>query len=422
MNRPDIRRLPKRSNPQEAQARLLDAVKSKKLLTEKVNLAEAIGRTLAKDATSNINIPAYDKTFIDGYAINPITTVNASSAKPADFKIVGKLFPADYPSSAKVESGETIYVACGAPIPQGAAATVKVEETRLNGDRIEVVREITLGEGIIPLGDDVKQGELLLKQGQILRSQDLGLLASIGLAEAEVYKKPKIAILSGGDELIKQSRKNPFEIANNYAIVVAGLASELGATAEVKGIMPDTLDQVQAKIMEALAEADIVVTIGGTSVGMKDFVPDAINQIGQPGVVVQGVSLRPGAISGFGIVNCKPVVMLPGHIGSCIGGFYLFVAPLIRVYCGLKGDGLLPCLIAELTEDVDSGPQFRFIFIHLKRAQDKLLAEQVKGGSSALTTIVKSNGYTIIPPHTKLDQGTNIEVHLFGKLELAQLT
>ncbi len=186
--------------------------------------------------------------------------------------------------------------------------------------------------------------------------------------------------------------------------------------------MPDAMDQVQAKIGDALVEADIVVTIGGTSVGMKDFVPDAINMLGKPGVVVQGVSLRPGAVSGFGFVNGKPVVMLPGHIGSCIGGFYLFAAPLIRFYCGLNGDGLLPCLAAELSEEFDSGPQFSFLFLHLKKVERKLLAEQVEGGSSALTTIVKSNGYTIIPPHTNLSKGTNVEVHLFGKLELSQIS
>jgi molybdopterin molybdotransferase len=422
MNRPDIRRLPKRANPQEAQAKLLDAVSSKPLSTEKVALAEALGRVLAKDAYSNINIPSYDKTFIDGYAINPKDTAGASTTKPAVFKVVGKLFPADYPSTAEVASGEAIYVACGAPIPKGAASTVKVEETRLNRDKIEIVREIKSGEGIIPLGDDVKQGTLILKQGQVLRPQDIGLLASIGLAEAEVFKKPTISVLSGGDELIKQCKKDPAKIANNYALVVAALASELGATAKLKGIMPDALDQVQAKIGEALSDADIVVTIGGTSVGMKDFVPDAINALGEPGVVVQGVLLRPGAVSGFGIVNGKPIVMLPGHIGSCIAGFYLFAAPLIRVYCGLPGDGLLPCLTAELSEAVDSGPQFRFLLLHLKRAQDKLLAEQVEGGSSALTTIVKSNGYSIIPPHTNLSKGTNVEVYLFGKLELAQIT
>jgi molybdenum cofactor synthesis domain-containing protein len=421
MKRPDIRRLPKRANPEEALTKLLDAVRMQPLSTEKVGLSEALGRVLAKDAYSKVNIPSYDKTFIDGYAINPQDTAGASTAKPAIFKVVSKLFPSDYPTNAQIASGEAIYVACGAPIPKGAASTVKVEETRLNGDKIEVVREIKLSEGIIPLGDDVKQGALILGRGQVLRPQDIGLLASIGMSEAEVFKKPSIAILSGGDELIKQCKKDPAKIPNNYALVVAGLSSELGATVTLKGIMPDVLDQVQAKIGEALMDADIVVTIGGTSVGMKDFVPDAINNLGQPGVVVQGISLRPGAVSGFGIVKDKPIVMLPGHIGSCIAGFYLFVAPLIRLYCGLEGDGFLPCLQAELTESVDSGPQFRFLLLHIKRAENKLLAEQVEGGSSALTTIVKSNGYSIIPPHTNLAKSTKVEVSLFGKLELAQI-
>lgn len=391
------------------------------MTTEMVLLQDALGRVLAQDAVSNVNIPDYDKTFIDGYAINPQDTQGASTTKPAVFKVVGKLFPADYPTTIEVAHGEAVYVACGAPIPKGAAATIKVEETRLNGEKIEVIREIQPNEGIIPLGDDMKKGDLILKKGQVLRPQDIGILASIGMTSAEVVKKPKIAIISGGDELIKQCTKNPAKIANNYALVVAGLASELGASSRLQGIMPDALDRVQAKIGEALADSDIVVTIGGTSVGVKDFVPDAVNALGKPGVVVQGVLLRPGAISGFGIISGKPVVMLPGHIGSCIAGFYLFVAPLISHYIGLEGDGMLPHLSAELAEDLETGPQFRFQLTHIKRVDGKFLAAQVEGGSSALTTIVKSNGYIIVPPHTKLAKGSKVEVYLFGKLEMSQV-
>lgn len=421
VNRPDIRRLPKRANPIDAQKQLLDAVHSNLNPREMVQLQKALGRVLAQNAISTVNIPNYDKTFIDGYAINPQDTECASTAKPATFKVVGKLFPADYPTTLEVANGEAVYVACGAPIPKGAAATVKVEETRLNINKIEIIREIPLGEGIIPLGDDMKKGDLILKKWQVLRPQDIGILASLGYADVEVIKKPKIAILSGGDELIKQCRKNPAKIANNYALVVDGLASELGAETKIVGIMPDALEKVTAKIREALADSDIVVTIGGSSVGVKDFVPDAVNALGEPGVVVQGVSLRPGAVSGFGIVGGKPVIMLPGHIGSCIAGFYLFVAPLIRQYLGLDGDGMLPKLSAELTEDLETGPQFRFQLTHLNRVEGKLLAEQVEGGSSALTTIVKSNGYMILAPRTLLTKGSHIEVYLFGKLELSQI-
>jgi molybdopterin molybdotransferase len=296
-----------------------------------------------------------------------------------------------------------------------------VEETRLNGDQIQVIREIKPGEGVVPLGDDVKKGALVFKKGQVLRPQDLGLLASIGLTKAEVFKKPALAILSGGDELIRQCRENPERIADNYALVVAGLASELGAATLLHGIMADSFDKVQASIGEALKQVDIVVTIGGSSVGVKDFVPDAVNSLGKSGVFSQGILLRPGAVSGFGVVDGKPIIMLPGHIGSCIAGFYLFVAPLISRYVGLEGAGMLQCLTAELTGEVDSGPQFRFLLLHLTRTEGKFLANPVEGGSSALTTIVKSNGYTIVPPHTTLAKGSKIEVSLFGKLELSQL-
>jgi molybdopterin molybdotransferase len=405
----------------EAQELLLNSIRGKVLPTESVPLEKCLGRVLARDVFSELDIPSYDKTFVDGYAINPEDTEAASTTKPVALKIVGKLFPVDYPPTVQVQRGEAVYVACGAPIPRGAAATVKVEETRLRGDTIEVVRKIEAGEGIIPLGDDLKKGALILAKGQVLRPQDIGLLASVKLTRANVFKKPIVAIISGGDELLKQCQQDPTQIANNYALVVAGLASELGAAPKLQGIMPDALDKVTDKIRDALEASDVVVTIGGSSVGVKDFVPDAVNALGKPGVVVQGVLLRPGAISGFGLVNGKPVIMLPGHIGSCIAGFYLFAAPLLGVYCGLGGVAALPQVNAQLSEPVENGPQFRFLLVHLKHLNGRFVAVPTEGGSSALTTIVKSNGYTIVAPHTKLDKNADVTVFLFNKLEITQI-
>ncbi len=422
MDRPDIRRLLKRANPKEAQDLLLNTVRKTTLQKETVPLENCLGRVLAEDVFSDLDIPSYDKTFIDGYAVNPEETSTASTTKPATFKIVGKLFPADYPTTAHIHRGEAIYVACGAPIPRGASATVKVEETRLREGTIEVVRKIKAGEGVIPLGDDVKKDALLLKKGQLLRPQDIGLLASVRMTSAEVFKRPVVSIISGGDELINQSQKDPKVIANNYALVVAGLLSELGAEPELQGIMPDALGKVTEKIRKALASSDVVVTIGGSSVGVKDFVPDAINALGKPGVVVQGVLLRPGAISGFGLVNGKPVIMLPGHIGSCIAGFYLFVAPLISVYCGLSGDIALPRITAVLHCAVETGSQFRFLLVRVRRVDGKFVVEPAEGGSSALTTIVKSNGYALLPPHAQVAEGEEVTVFLFNKLEMAQVS
>jgi molybdopterin molybdotransferase len=272
MNRPDIRRLPKRVNPQEAQKLLLSSTREKHLTTETLPLEACIGRVLAEDIFSSLNIPNYDKTFIDGYAINTPETQAATTAKPATFKIVGKLFPPDYPTDLQLNPAETAYVACGAPIPKGASATVKVEETRLRGDTVEVIRK-SGDYSIIPLGDDVKKGDLLFRRGQVLRPQDVGLLASNKMATAKVYKKPTVSVISGGDELLKQTQKDPSAIANNYALVVAGLAAEIGADPKLWGIMPDALEKVTEKIRQALENSDIVVTISGSSVGVKDFVP-----------------------------------------------------------------------------------------------------------------------------------------------------
>jgi molybdenum cofactor synthesis domain-containing protein len=421
MNRPDIRRLPKRANPTEAVEKLLASIPKNVACTESIPMEQCLGRVLATDVFSVLNLPDYDKTFIDGYALNPQETKAASPAKPATFKIVGKLFPPDHPTTMQLKPGEAVYVACGAPIPKGASASVKVEETRLRDDTVEVVREIKQGEGLIPMGDDMKKGDLLLNRGQVLRSQDVGLLASNRLTRVDVFKKPVVAVISGGDELLKQRENEPSIFANNYALVVAGLVSELGGEPKLMGIMPDALDKVTEKIRQALQSADIVATIGGSSVGVKDFVPDAINALGNPGVVLQGVSLRPGALAGFGVVNGKPVVMLPGHIGSCIGGFYLFMAPLIAAYLGLAADSSVPRVPAVLGEEVHNGPQFRFLLVHLKRADGKLVATPTAGGSSALTTIVKSNGYTLIPPHTNKEKDDTVEVCLFNKLELTQI-
>ncbi|HTY75747.1 MAG TPA: molybdopterin molybdotransferase MoeA [Candidatus Nanoarchaeia archaeon] len=420
MNRPDIRRLPKRADPYQAQDALLKLVSQKTLKTEKIPLEECLGRVLSKDAFSNLNIPSYDKTFIDGYAINNEETKTANPAKPTAFEITGKLFPVDYPTIIEVHKGEAIYVACGAPIPKGATATVKVEETRLHESTVEVFREIHTGEGIIPLGDDLRKGQLILRKGHTLRPQDLGVLASLKMTCAEVYKKPLVSIISGGDELLKQCQTNPAAIANNYALVVAGLTSELGAAPKQMGIMPDAIEKVTEMIANALENSDFIITIGGSSVGIKDFVPDAVNALGKPGVVTQGVLLRPGAISGFGIVNGKPVIMLPGHIGSCIAGFYLFAAPLIGAFSGSNA-AVLPKINAKISEDVKNGPQFRFLLVHLKRENGKFLAQPTEGGSSALTTIVNSNGYAMIPPHTELKKNSDVDVFLFNKLEMTEI-
>jgi molybdenum cofactor synthesis domain-containing protein len=400
---------------------LLDSVPTDIVSNEFVEIQRALGRVLTRDVEAKFDMPEYDKTFFDGYAINDKDTKSASIEVPVNLKIVKELFPADYPTDAEIAHGEAIYVATGAPIPKGATATIKVEETRKHNGIVEVCRPVKVGEGIIPFGDDVRRGTVVLKERQVLRPQDIGFLASLGMTHVEVIKKPKIAIISGGDELIKQKMMTPEKIVNNYALVVAGLASELGGDPELRGIANDTLEDVKRLISSALEDSDIVVTIGGCSMGKKDFVPDAINALGKPGVIVQGVLLGPGAVSGFGLVKEKPVVILPGNIGGCIAGFFLFVVPLIGIYCGLGKANVLPCLKTKLKEDYETRAQYRFALMNVKQEQGEFWAVPVDGVSGALVTLIKANGFAIIPPKMILRKGDTIDTFLFSRQELAQV-
>lgn len=307
-------------------------------------------------------------------------------------------------------------------MPRGADAAIRVEQTRLHEGKIEIRRQVEAGEGIIPAGDDVKKGSLILKKGHVLRPQDIGLLAAIQMMKVEVVKRPKVSIISVGDELIELSKKDPTKTVNNYALIVSGMASELDAIPLMLGIVPDDQVKIKEKISEAMEKADIVVTIGGCSVGIKDFVPDAINALGELGVIVHGILIKPGMVSGFGVVKGNPIIMLPGHIVSCIVGFYLFVAPLISLYSGLGKEAPLPSIRAKIDRDIEAGPRFTFLRTRVRRVDDTFIAEPVKGGSNTLSTLVKANGFTIIPPKTELKKGEEVSIVLFSKQELAQLS
>jgi len=422
MRRADLRRMLKRTSPQEALNQLLDAVHAEPLPCEMVAIEESIGRVLAKDMTSELNIPRYNKTYIDGYAVRSEDAIGASVRKPVMLQIVGKLFPTDYPTKIEISRGETVYVSCGAPIPGGAYAAIKVEETRLHEGKIEICRVVEAGEGIIPAGDDVKKGSLILEKGRILRPQDIGLLAAVQMTKVEVVKRPKVSIISVGDELIELSKEDPTKIVNNYALIVSSLASELGAIPLMLGIVPDDLVKIKEKVSEAIEKADIVVTIGGCSVGVKDFVPDAINALGEPGVLVHGILIKPGAVSGFGVVKGKPIIMLPGHIVSCAVGFYLFVAPMISLYSGLGKEAPLPSIRGKIDRDIEAGPRFTFLRTHVRRVDGTFIAEPVQGGSNSLSTLVKANGFTIIPPRKELKKGEEVSIILFSKQEFAQFS
>ncbi|WP_309492423.1 gephyrin-like molybdotransferase Glp [Candidatus Hecatella orcuttiae] len=418
--RTDLKRTLKLKTLQEALQTLLAQVKIRPL-AEMVPVEEAVGRVLAEDVVSPLNIPRYTMTFMDGYALRSEDTAQAVPEKPVALRVVGEVFPADFPISTKVSSHQAVYVACGGPVPEGADAVVKVEEVTPDDGCIKVSRPVRVGENIASAGEEVKEGSVILRKGQILRPQDMALLMGVRKESVRVWRKPKLALISVGDELVEAGKADPTKTVNNYASLIAGLALEAGAEPLKAELVPDDAVLIEAKLKEAISKAEIVATIGGCSVGVKDLVPDAVNALGSPGVIVHGVAVKPGHVAGAGVVDGKPVIMLPGHVVSATMAFYLFIAPLINWHLGLGSRGLLPTVKATLNREVKSKTGSLFLRVSIKNGGDGFVAEPVHGGSNVLATLVKANGFAFLPPMETLREGDELEITLFSKHEYAHL-
>ena len=415
MQRADQKRILKLMPYGEALEKLLKVACIKHIGYETVSVERSIGRVLAEDVTSEVDIPQTDRAIVDGYALRSKDTLEASLKNPVTLRIVGKLYPSSPPTGIDASTGQTIYVTCGAPIPHGADAVVKVENTVLCDGEVEIRCAVKAGENIAPTGEDVKKGSLILGKGKILRPQDIGVLAGIGVGAVKVFKKPRVAIIATGNELFELSKRDPTRIVDNYALIVSGLISELGGVPIRLGISPDDLSEIERKISEAVEKADIIVTIAGCSVGEKDLVPDAVNSFGEPGIIVHGIRVKPGKVTGFGVVEDKPIVMLPGLIASTLAGFYLILAPLIGLYSGL----VLPVISAKTNHDLqaDNRPLYRFLPVHMRRVNGTFIAEPIPGGPGSLSRFIKSNGFILVPPNKTLKKGEEVNVTLFSNEE-----
>ncbi|MEM2103767.1 MAG: molybdopterin molybdotransferase MoeA [Candidatus Bathyarchaeia archaeon] len=423
MHRADQKRSFKLISYPEALDRLFEAFQGKHAGYETVPVEEAVDRVSAENIMAQSDIPQTNQAIVDGYAVKSRDLAEASPTCPVMLRVAGKLYPWDISSNIELLNGQAFYVTCGAPLPLGADAVAMVENTILHNGEIEIRTPVKKGDNVAYAGEDLKRGSLIIEKGDVLRPQDIGVLAGLGLKRVKVFKKPKVAIIATGNELFELSRRDPTRIADNYALIISGLISKLGGAPVRLGIAPDDLYEIKKKIEEAVKKADIIVTIGGCSVGEKDLVPDAVNSFGKPGILVHGIKTKPGRVTGFGIVRGKPIVMLPGLFASTMAGFYLILTPLIRLYTGFKKECPLPIITAKINQDVetDEKPHHRFLSIHVKRADGSYIAEVVAGGASSLSRFINSNGFILVPPKKTLKRGEEVKVTLFSKEEFIRI-
>ena len=369
------------------------------LSTEEIALLNAHNRILAENVTSALDIPPFDRSTVDGYAVKAEDTFGAEESNPAKLLVNGMVHIGE-PPTTKVVKGEAAEIVTGAPIPEGADAVVMVEDTHRVKDALSIYRAVTPSENVMKKGTDIKKASLLLKKGQVLGSREIGVLAAIGKAQVQVYGKPTVAVLSSGAEVTEPGKKLPdgkiYDI-NAYSLTTAVLES--GGKPVYLGVVPDDSAKLHAALEKALANADIVITSGGVSVGPKDLMPETLNALGKPGLIVCGVAVKPGKPTTVALIGNKPIFALPGHPTSALLLFHLFVRPVIQAWAGRHAEETIAVKALAGARMFSARGRRTFVMVKLKGDSPKqLVAEPVEtGASGAITTLAKADGFVEIP-------------------------
>ena len=389
---------------------------------EVVDLLNSAGRVAAEDVYASIDVPPFDRATMDGFAVRAENTFDADEDNPVRLKLVGKI-EAGESASFEVADGCTTEIATGAVMPKGANAVVMVEYTRQVGEYVELYRPVSPGENVMAAGSDIMAGELILREGHRITHREVGVLAACGIREVKVYKKPRVAVISTGNELVeigKELEMGKIYDTNSYAICAA--IKENGGDPIFLGIARDNALDVRKLIEKGLEIADVVVTSGGTSAGAGDIVYRVLNEW-EPGVIVHGIAVKPGKPTIIAICNKKPVFGLPGYPTSALTIFEIFVAPLIRELAGIK-DKKEERMRARLAVKTFSAQGRReYLPVNVVRGAQGYSAYPVSGSySGAITALAFTDGFIEIPENTVLlEEGEEVDVRLFSELKPADL-
>jgi len=377
-----------------------------------VPLNEALNRVSAIDMTAKEDLPRFDKSVVDGYALRAEDTIGASQFKPVIFQIT---------EVEEVDSKQAKQVWTGNAIPKGANAVVMIENTKRSDGELEVWVQLALGGNVSKKGEDVKKGENVVKAGTRLKPYHLALLAALGNSEVKVVEKPKIAILATGNELAEVGSKlSGNQIFESNRVMLSAMCRELDAEPADLGIAKDDVDEIAEKLRTGLRNCDAVITTGGTSVGGVDLVPDAVNKVGNPGVVVHGMALRPAMPTALAVLEGKPVMILSGNPVAAIIGFEVFARPLICKMLGMSKEEPRPVVKAVMARKVATAlGRKTFVRVRVLKKNGEFLAEPVSArGSGAISTMTRGNGFVIVPENREgVTAGEIVTVHLFGNVE-----
>jgi putative molybdopterin biosynthesis protein len=404
---------------EEAQARFARHLDLSPLPGESVPLAEALGRVLADDVAAAVDAPPFDRANVDGFAVRAADTTGASDGAPRRLHLNGEVLVCGRAPGLTVAPGTATAIATGGVLPRGADAVVMIEHTELietDGPAIAVRRTVAPGQFVSHAGSDIARGETLLRRGARITSREIGMLAACGFDRAEVVRRPTVAVLSTGNELVRPGETlRPATVYDSNGEILAAAVSEAGGVPVRLGVVPDDAPALAAALRDALARCDMVVLSGGTSKGAGDLSHQVVARLGEPGVLVHGVALKPGKPLCLAVVAAKPVVVLPGFPTSAIFTFHAFVAPAIRARAGLT---------PEAARTVDATVPVRlpselgrkeFVLVALVEGEDGPIAFAMPKGSGAVTAFSQADGFLEVDAlSSAVEAGTRARVTLIG--------
>ena len=386
--------------------RLIDGNTRGLTRVEDVAIEDAAGRVLAEDVVAGFNVPPFDRSSMDGYAVRAGDTAGASS-KPVTLRLIGARHAGEV-FDGVVGDGECVEIATGAPVPKGADAVVMVEYTRLNGDDVEIQREAKPGSNVAPEGEDIKVGEAVVKAGELLTPGRVGAVAALGFSKVKAYAKPRVAIYSTGNEVTPQGKPlNPGQVYDINSYTLSAVVAANGCVPMRRGLVRDDFDAIAAAVRDASAY-DVAVFSGGSSVGVRDLFAGVVEDLGV--VHFHGLRVKPGKPTLFGEVAGTPVFGMPGYSTSCLNNAYVFLVPALRRVAGLP-PAEERTVVARLSRVIKAeGEREQFYSVRVEGGEAVPVFKQ----SGDITSMAYANGYIIIPIGAKmLEAGDEVTVYLF---------
>lgn len=386
---------------------------------EAAAVRDAAGRVLARPLRAPGNLPHFDRATMDGYAVRAADTFGASASVPAYLRIAGTI-EMGQAVAARLGKGRTMRIATGGMLPRGADAVVMVEHADEVGDEaVEIHRGVSPGEHVLKVGEDIAKGAPVFAAGKRLRPHDLGALTALGITRVAVYRRPRVALIATGDEIVPPERApRPGQVRNVNQVSLAAMAAEAGAEVSDYGIVPDRPQRLRAALEKALERDDVVLLSGGSSVGAKDLTTEIIASLPRAEVFFHGISVAPGKPTLLARALGKPVMGLPGHPVSALVIFDLFAAPLLRAVGGEDPAGVFAprrTARARLGRNVASQPgREDYVRVRLVDGAGGLVAEPLPGQSGAIFTLAHADGLVCIPANAEgLEDGAEVEVIRF---------